>query len=271
MGAEGTLGVITAAALKLSPRPAATGVALMTVPGPEAALGLLARARDALGETISAFELMNRTGFDFLAEKLPELRQPWAAPPGWCVLIELGLPRGLDPAEALEGLFAKALEEGLVEDGLVAQTQAQAADFWALRERMPEANRLIGAVSSHDISVPLGAVPEFIARAGPALAALGDWRINCFGHLGDGNLHYNVFPVPGRTRADHEDQRDAIKTCVHDLVHALEGSVSAEHGIGRLKVPDLERYGDPAKLTAMRKIKTALDPQGIMNPGALLR
>jgi FAD/FMN-containing dehydrogenase len=140
-----------------------------------------------------------------------------------------------------------------------------------VRERIPEANRLIGAISSHDISVPLAAIPEFIDRAGAALAEIGSFRVNCFGHVGDGNLHYNVFPVPGRSRADHEHQRDAIKRCVHDIVHALEGSVAAEHGVGRLKVPDLERYGDPAKLAAMRAIKAALDPAGIMNPGAVLR
>jgi FAD/FMN-containing dehydrogenase len=136
---------------------------------------------------------------------------------------------------------------------------------------IPEANRRIGAISSHDISLPLGAVPEFIAQAGPALARLGEWRINCFGHLGDGNLHYNVFPQRGRTRAEHENSREAIKTLVHDMVDAMGGSVSAEHGIGRLKVGDLERYGDPAKLAAMRAIKAALDPAGIMNPGAVLR
>jgi FAD/FMN-containing dehydrogenase len=136
---------------------------------------------------------------------------------------------------------------------------------------LPEANRLIGAIVSHDLSVPVGKVPEFIARAGPALARIGRYRINCFGHLGDGNLHYNVFPMPGRTRADHEAERDAIKTCIHDLVHALDGSVSAEHGIGRLKVADLERYGDPVKLGVMRAIKSALDPRGILNPGAVLR
>jgi FAD/FMN-containing dehydrogenase len=140
-----------------------------------------------------------------------------------------------------------------------------------VREAIPEANRLIGAVSSHDISLPLSSVPEFIPKAGAALAKLGEWRINCFGHLGDGNLHYNVFPVRGRSRKDHDHQRDAVKTCVHDLVHAYDGSVSAEHGIGRLKVDDLERYGDPGKLAAMRAIKAALDPKGIMNPGAVLR
>ncbi len=271
IGAEGTLGIITAASLKLAPCPAATGTALLTVPSPEAALTLLALARSQLGETISAFELMHRTGFDFLAEKLPDLRQPWDTPPDWSVLIDIGLGRGADPAEALETLFAEAYEDDLVTDGIVAQSLTQSEALWTLREHMSEANRLVGAVSSHDISVPLGAIPEFISRAGPALARLGDWRINCFGHAGDGNLHYNVFPAPGRTKADHVDQRDAIKTCVHDLVHELGGSVSAEHGIGRLKVGDLERYGDPAKLSAMRAIKAALDPKGIMNPGAVLR
>ncbi len=271
MGAEGTLGILTAAALKLAPRPAETGTALLTVAGPKAALALLAMARGLVGDGVSAFELIHRTGFDFLADTLPDLRQPWADAPEWSVLIDLGLDRGRDPAEALETLFSEAHEAGLVTDGIVAQSVAQAQDLWTLREHIPEANRRIGAVSSHDISVPLGAIPEFISAAGPALAKLGDWRINCFGHVGDGNLHYNVFPAPGRSRADHENQRDAIKRCVHDLVHALGGSVSAEHGVGRLKVDDLERYSDPAKLAAMRAIKQALDPKGIMNPGAVLR
>ena len=271
IGAEGTLGIITAASLKLSPRPTAKGTALVTVASPEAALSLLALARGQLGETVSAFELMHRMGFEFLEDTLPDLRQPWDSPPEWAVLIEIGLGTGIDPAQALQDLFSEAFEAGLVTDGIVAQSMAQAQDLWALREHIPEANRRIGAVSSHDISVPLGVIPEFIARGGPALARLGDWRINCFGHVGDGNLHYNVFPVPGRTRADHANQRDAIKTCVHDLVHELGGSISAEHGIGRLKLDDLERYGDPAKLSAMRAIKAALDPQGIMNPGAVLR
>jgi FAD/FMN-containing dehydrogenase len=271
LGAEGTLGVICAASLKLSPRPSATGCALLTVPDPAAALSLLALARAHLAEGVSAFELMHRMGFDFLAETLPDLRQPWSTPPEWCVLIDIGLGRGADPAEALETLFADAFEAGLVTDGIVAQSVQQAQDFWSLREHIPEANRRIGAISSHDISVPLGAIPEFIDRAGAALARLGDWRLNCFGHVGDGNLHYNVFPLAGRSRSDHANQRDAIKSCVHDVVHALGGSVSAEHGIGRLKVDDLEHYGDPAKLAAMRAIKTALDPKGIMNPGAVLR
>ncbi|SIO37908.1 FAD/FMN-containing dehydrogenase [Rhodovulum sp. ES.010] len=271
IGAEGTLGIITAAALKLAPRPARTGAALMVVEGPEAALKLLALAQARIGEGVSAFELMARQGFDFLAETMPEVRLPWPVPPDWAVLIDLGLGAGQDPDAALEALFAEAAEAGLVSDGLIAQSEAQRAEFWAVRESLPLANRKIGAISSHDISVPLSAIPEFIAQGGPALAKIGAFRVNCFGHVGDGNLHYNVFPVPGESRADHEDKRGAIKACVHDLVHALGGSVSAEHGVGRLKVEDLERYGDPAKLAAMRAIKDALDPLGVMNPGAVLR
>src|SRR6056297_1766459 len=271
IGSEGTLGVITAAALRLVPRPAGEGTALMSVAGPRAALDLLAMARDHMGEGVSAFELMHRQGLDFLAKTVPDIRQPFAALPERCVLIDVGLARGLDPAGALESLFAEAFEAGLVSDGMIAQSQAQRHAFWELREQIPEANRRIGSVSSHDISLPLSAIPEFIEQGAGVIARIGDFRINCFGHLGDGNLHYNVFPVPGRTRADHVTERDEIKRAVHDLVHGMGGSVSAEHGIGRLKVEDLERYGDPVKLSAMRSIKAALDPSGIMNPGAVLR
>ncbi|UMA63817.1 FAD-binding oxidoreductase [Roseivivax marinus] len=271
IGAEGTLGFITAATLRLFPRPAVTGTALMAVPDPRAALDLYARARARLGEGVSAFELIGRTGFDFLAETLPEVRRPFDPAPEWTVLIDVGMAQGLDAQAALEALFAEAFDAGCVTDGLVAQSEAQAHDFWEVRERIPEANRLIGAVSSHDISVPLGAIADFIPEGIARLKKIGDFRVNCFGHVGDGNLHYNVFPVPGRSRADHEGDRDAIKRCVHDLVHEMGGSVSAEHGVGRLKVDDLERYQDPAKLGAMRAIKAALDPGGIMNPGAVLR
>lgn len=271
IGSEGTLGVITAASLRLVARPARQGAALMVVRDPGAALDLLALAQAQLGEGISGFELIGGMGLRFLAEKLPQIRQPFADPPDWMVLIDLGLPEGLDPGEALEALFEAGGDAGLVSDGVIAQSEAQRRQFWELRESLPEANRLIGAISSHDISVPLGSVPDFIAQAGPALAALGDYRINCFGHLGDGNLHYNVFPPPGRNRADHEGERGAIKRVVHDMVHALEGSVSAEHGVGRLKMEDLERYGDPVALAAMRALKAALDPAGILNPGAVLR
>lgn len=271
IGSEGTLGIITAAALKLMPIPAAEGTAFLAVSGPEAALELLALAGQLIGEGISAFELMHRQGFDFLREAGFEMRWPLEPMPEWGVLIDVGLPEGLEPQAALERLFEAAVEADLAFDGVIAQNEAQRVDLWAIRETIPEANRRIGSVSSHDISLPLSRIPEFIDLAGPKLREIADFRINCFGHLGDGNLHYNVFPAHGKTRDDYEALRGAVKRCVHDLTHEMEGSVSAEHGIGRLKVGDLERYGDPVKLTMMRAIKDALDPKGILNPGAVLR
>jgi FAD/FMN-containing dehydrogenase len=228
-------------------------------------------ARDQLGESVSAFELIHRQGIDFLEETMPDVRRPFDVAPEWCVLIEVGLPAAMDPASALETLFETGMEAGLVSDGLIAQSQAQATEFWTVRESIPEANRRVGSVSSHDISVPLGALAGFIQEANQRIEKIGEFRINCFGHVGDGNLHYNVFPQKGRSRKDHLNEREEIKRTVHDLTHELGGSMSAEHGVGRLKVDDLERYGDPIKLASMRAIKTALDPLGIMNPGAVLR
>jgi FAD/FMN-containing dehydrogenase len=271
IGAEGTLGVITAAVLRLYPRPTGEGTAMLVVPGPEAALALLALAEARLAGCISAFELIHRQGLEFLAEVMPEVRQPFAAPAEWMVLVELGLPEGMGPEAALLDLFEAGLARGLVSDGVIAQSAAQRDEMWRLREAIPEANRRIGSISSHDISLPLSELAGFIAAAGAALARHGDYRVNCFGHVGDGNLHYNVFPARGRGRDSYEATRGAIKTLVHDMVDAMGGSVSAEHGIGRLKRDDLERYGDAGKLAAMRAIKAALDPAGIMNPGAVLR
>ncbi len=269
IGSEGTLGIITAVSLRLVPPPAAIGTAWFAVAGPRAALSLLALARRQLGEGVSAFELVHRQGLEFLAETQPRIRQPFTTPPEWSVLAEIGLAKGQDPQAALTTLFEQALAAGLVDDGLIAHSQAQRGEFWSVREHLPEANRRIGAVSSHDISLPLGALGDFIDRAPALIRAIGDFRINCFGHVGDGNLHYNVFPLPGRTRDDHDAARPAIRRALHDLVNELGGSISAEHGIGRLKRCELERYGDPVKLAAMRAIKSALDPSGIMNPGAI--
>lgn len=270
IGSEGTLGVITAASLRLFPIPAATVVALLAVPSPTAALNLLSLAQDRLAGMVSAFELISRTGFDFLAETMPDLRLPFDPLPGWMVLVELGLPAGLEPEVAMANLYDAADDRGLVTDGVIATSRAQAEGLWHLREMIPEGNRRIGAVSSHDISLPLSAIPGFIDAAPKAVQPLGNFRVNCFGHLGDGNLHWNVFPERGHSRADHAPQREAVQQMVHDLVHALGGSIAAEHGVGRLKVADLQRYGDPGKLAAMRAIKAALDPHGIMNPGAVL-
>jgi FAD/FMN-containing dehydrogenase len=271
IGAEGTLGIITAAALRLVPQPAAVGAAMLAVPSPAAALDLLALAQSRLGDGISAFEMIHRQGLDFLDEVGPAFKAPFAVHPEWMVLIDIGMPAGLAPDAALETLFEAAAEAELVTDGVIARSGADRDALWHIRESIPEANRRIGSISSHDISLPLSLVPDFIVEGGKRLAQVGHFRINCFGHLGDGNLHYNVFPLPGEARSDHEDKRAAVKDCVHDLTHEMGGSVSAEHGVGRLKVGDLEKYGDPAKLAMMRAIKLALDPHGIMNPGAVLR
>lgn len=271
IGSEGSLGVITAAALRLFARPASESTALLAVPSPRAALELLARAGARFGQTVSAFELIHRQGFDFIAQTIPELRIPLQPLPEWMVLTEIGLPQAAGPAtDAMEDFLADAMEAELVSDGIVAASEAQRKELWMLRESIPEANRNIGAIASHDVSLPLSQIPAFLDRAGTALAAIADVRINAFGHLGDGNLHYNLFPAMGRNRKDYANQAEALTRVVHDLVDALDGSVSAEHGIGRLKTGDLVRYGDPAKLAAMRAIKAALDPKGIMNPGAVL-
>ena len=271
IGSEGTLGIITAATLKMSPRPVAEGTAFLVVPSPQAAVDLLSLTRNEIGDQTTAFEIMHRQGLEFLEETLPDVRQPFDAKPEWCVLIEVGLSSRLDPVEVLERLFESATGAGLVLDGLVAQSQRQSNEFWAVREHLPEANRRIGAIAIHDISIPISLIPDFIKQSDQRIAEIGDFRINCFGHLGDGNLHYNVYPVSGRSRADHQDHRDLIKRAIYDLVQEMHGSISAEHGIGRLKVDELEHYGDWVKLGAMRSIKAALDPLGILNPGAVLR
>ncbi|SMO62913.1 FAD-binding oxidoreductase [Paracoccus laeviglucosivorans] len=268
IGAEGTLGIITAASLRLVVPPAATGVAMLQVPSPDAALTLLSLAEGRMAGGVTSFELISGQGLAFLAEKLPEIRQPL---PGaeWSVLLEVGLPEGLPSDTALEGLLTDAMERGLVTDGVIAQSGQQAADFWNLREHLPEGNRRIGAIASHDISLPLSEIAGFIRDAGAALAG-HDLRINCFGHLGDGNLHYNLFPAAGRQRGEYDASRKALSRLVHQMVVDRGGSFSAEHGVGRLKVAELAEWGDPARLAAMRAIKTALDPLGIMNPGAVL-
>ncbi len=271
IGSEGTLGVITAAALRLYPRPAARATALMVVPDPKTALALLARAGQIAGETVSAFELISGTGLHFLNEAGLDHRPPFDTIPDWMVLTEIATGQGADPAALIEVIFAGALEAGEVTDGIVAGSGPQRDALWYLREAIPAANRRIGAIASHDISLPLSEIPGFLDRAAPALYALGPVRINAFGHLGDGNLHYNLFPPPGGDRAAFSDIAPKATRIVHDLVHDLGGSFSAEHGLGRLKVGELERYGDPARLSAMRAIKAALDPNGIMNPGAVLR
>ena len=268
IGSEGTLGIITAASLKLVHRPQSEGTALLTVDSPSAALELLGRAKGFLGESISAFELISGQGLRFLAETHPQMRQPWSSPPDWSVLLHLGVSNGTGAEQAIEALFEQA--SNVIRDGVIAQSAQQAQDLWSLRETIPLANRAIGAICSSDISLPLSEIASFIAKMPAALARFGDIRINCFGHLGDGNLHYNLFPAAGAAASDYRAMRADLQAEVHRLTHELGGSVSAEHGVGRLKVADIARFGDTVKLQLMRQIKDTLDPQGIMNPGAVL-
>ncbi|MEM1343720.1 MAG: FAD-binding oxidoreductase [Pseudomonadota bacterium] len=269
IGAEGTLGIITAAVLKLFPAPGETATAMLAVHSPQAALDLLQVMREAI-EGITAFELIADCGPTFLSSVYPDWQDPLETNPPWRVLVEATGPAGQGLTARLESALAAAFEHGLASDGVLAQSEAQRQALWWLRETIPEANRKVGSVSSHDISVPKSRIAAFIKAGAAAIAAIDPGlRLNCFGHLGDGNLHYNVFPPPGEHRRDWQDRAGQIKRAVHDQVDAHGGSVSAEHGIGRAKRGDLVRYGDPAKLAAMGAIKAALDPAGIMNPGAL--
>jgi len=270
IGAEGSLGIITAASLKLFPRPTRYHAALVQLRDPNAALTLLTRCQAGLAGMVSAFELIHRQGLEFLAEKLPQIRVPVMGSGDWYALIDLGVVGDVHLADRFETLLGNALEDGLISDALIAQNAAQRQEFWTVRETIPEANRLIGAIYSHDISVPVSRIPDLIKSGQALIKTIGDFRINCFGHVGDGNLHYNFYPPKGKNRADYLHLQAPIKEAIYGLVYELGGSMSAEHGIGRMKLADLQRYGDPAKLAAMRAIKTALDPVGILNPGAVV-
>lgn len=271
LGAEGTLGVITAAALKLYPKPGATVTAMLAIPGHEAAVSLLRMLQNALGDQITAFELIHGTGVEFVKRYFPQTADPLSDPPEWRVLTEMIGPDSESLNERVEAALAEAFEAGLATDGVVASSEAQRQNMWWIRETIPECNRKVGAVSSHDISVPISQMSRFVDAGIDAIARIDpSLRLNCFGHIGDGNLHYNLFPPEGRAASEFANRRSEVKQAVHDLVHEFGGSISAEHGIGRHKRDDLVKYGDPAKLSAMRAIKTALDPAWIMNPGAVL-
>ena len=270
IGSEGTLGVITAAALKLHPRPRETATAFCATPSPQAACDLLPRLRDRLGETISAFELLSAQGMAFLAEHLPEVPRP-PVQGAWFVLVEVGAGRESGVAAALEAGLAEGFEAGLVTDAALAQSQAQAQAFWRIREDTPEANRRVGAVASHDVSLPLAALPRFIETAAAAVARIDPGlRINCFGHIGDGNLHFNLSRPLAMADEEFRALEPAINRLVFDRVEALGGSISAEHGIGQLRVAELAARGDPVKLELLYRIKQALDPDGLLNPGKLI-
>ena len=271
IGSEGTLGIITAACLKLFPKPKETITGLLEISSPKIAIKTLADLQVKLDSSITAFELIHKQSYNFLSEVCPDVKIPFNKHPEWSILIELSGGVGSNLESRLFQSIEELLIKGLISDALIAQSEKQAKEFWNLRENIPEANRRIGSISNHDISLPISLIPKFIDEMPDAMVHLGDLRINCFGHLGDGNLHYNIFPPNGKNKNDYQHLREEIKTIIHDKINEFGGSVSAEHGIGRLKIDDLEKYGDPIKLMAMRSIKNAIDPKGIMNPGAVLR
>ncbi len=272
LGAEGTLGIVTAASLKLFPKLQAFAAAFAAVPDPRAAVALLAGLRETSGDSVSSFELIPRIAVDLATRHIPGVRDPLDAPHPWYVLCELTSPRAADPLEELlEHSLAAALQEKLVLDAAVARDERDRAAFWKLRETIPEAQRRDGGSLKHDISVPVAAIPEFIERGSRWIADnVPDGRLVAYGHVGDGNLHFNLNQAPGADRAAFLAREEPVKRAIHDLVRDFGGSFSAEHGIGRLKVGELERYASPVELDLMRTIKHALDPNGILNPGKVI-
>ena len=273
IGAEGTLGVITAASLKLFPVCRTIETAFLAVPGIDAAVQLLGELRAATGDCVTSFEYLPRIAVDLAVNHIPGVTDPLGTPYPAYVLCEVSTPRE-DPSlrNLLEQALAAGMERGAVLDATLADSIGQRAVFWKLRESVPEAQRHEGASIKHDVSVPVAALPEFLRKASAAAAGVAPLaRLVAYGHVGDGNLHFNLSePAGGRDRAGFLACEEAIHRAVHDCVRDFGGSISAEHGIGQLKRAALARYKDPVALETMRAIKRALDPHGILNPGKVL-
>ena len=272
IGAEGTLGVITAAVLKLFPRPHRVETAFLALGAPGDTLALLARARAATGDRVTAFELVLRQPLDLVLAHVPGARDPFAAPHPCYVLFELSAAAPADDARAqMESFLAAALEDGLLRDAVIAESGAQAAELWRLRETIPEAEKREGASIKHDVSVPVSRVPEFLEAASRKAAEIVPGiRVCAFGHVGDGNVHFNLARPEGADPAAFMDREEAVNRAVHDAASGLRGSISAEHGIGQLKRETLARYKPATALDLMRRIKASLDPDNLMNPGKVL-
>src|SRR5271154_6606858 len=272
VGAEGTLGIITAASLKLYPLAIDTATALVGIDSPRQALELLMRLRTAAGDQVTSFELMPRIAVEMTVTQVPGVADPLDFGCAWYLLIELGSP---NPQQNLGNVLTATLEDaaaaGTVKDAMLAASLAQAQAMWKLRESVPEAQRRHGASIKHDVSVPVSAIPTLIERGtalARALAPEGD--VVSYGHAGDGNLHFNLSQKPGADTAGFLARTHTLEVAMFDLVESLGGSISAEHGIGRLKAAEFARRADAVELSVMHALKRALDPNGILNPGKVL-
>jgi FAD/FMN-containing dehydrogenase len=273
LGAEGTLGIITAACLKLYPALKSRATAFVAVRDPDAAVSLLGALRDGSGDCVSSFELIPRIAVDLTLRHIPGVAEPLDTPAEWYVLCELSTSRAGEPLEALlEKALVAGHESGWVLNASVALSERERELFWRLRESIPEAQRKDGANLKHDIAVPVSQVPRFIEVAGDWVARnVPQGVLVSYGHLGDGNLHFNINQKAGTQAHQLQAVEQKARRAIHDLVREFGGSFSAEHGIGQLKVFELERYAPPVELDLMRTIKKSLDPNGIMNPGKVLQ
>jgi FAD/FMN-containing dehydrogenase len=272
IGSEGTLGIITAAVLKLFPRPAETATAMVALAEIRDALELFALAEDAAGRSVTAFEFIPRICIEFVTRNIPGARDPFAHAYPWYVLIDIsGAKPDGQAAREMEDVLGQASERGLLLDAVLATSMTQARDLWRLREGISEAQKPEGGNIKHDVSVPIARIPEFIARADRILERICPGaRPLPLGHFGDGNVHYNIAQPLGMDKERFLALWEPITTAIHDLVIEMDGSISAEHGIGRMKRADLARYKSPVELDLMRRIKASFDPNGILNPGKVL-
>jgi FAD/FMN-containing dehydrogenase len=271
IGAEGTLGVITAAVLRLVPRPRSVEAAFVGVPSPDAALSLLTIAEQSAGGSVTSYELMPREGLEIVLHHTPGCRDPLGAPHPWYVLIELSSQAKSGLRAVMEDILTQGVEAGLVADAAIAESLEQVKAFWRVRENFGEAQRHAGGSIKHDISVPVAAVPAFLKDAqAAAVAVVAGARPFPFGHLGDGNIHYNVLQPVGADKDDYLKHWDEMNAAVFAVVRKYGGSISAEHGIGVLKRDILPSVKDPVALDLMRSLKRLLDPKGILNPGKVL-
>ncbi|MEE8534983.1 MAG: FAD-binding oxidoreductase, partial [Kiloniellales bacterium] len=272
IGAEGTLGIVTAAVLQLFALPAQRATAMVAVGTVEAAVELLSRARAAAGDVLDCVELLSRRGLEFSLKHVPDTADPLSDPHPWYLLIELATgDSGRALGEVLEALLAEAYEDGLVRDAAIAASEGQARDFWRLREELSEAQKKEGGSIKHDISVPISEIPRFLARATALVERMiPGVRPVPFGHLGDGNLHFNLSQPEGADREAFMARWEEINRAVHEIVVEMGGSISAEHGIGRLMVAENKHFKSAVEIELMARVKAALDPGNIMNPGKVL-